>query len=117
MLTDHPHLDPTDISVEVREGVVTFSGDVDDRFMKREVEEMAWRVRGVCDVNNHLRVRQSMRSPMTTGASMGSASGGTASGSGATAGTPTGTGMASSMDESNAADAHSRVGTRTQPQA
>jgi hypothetical protein len=57
-LEDHPNIDASNIEVSVTEGVVTLSGTVDDRWVKRQAEDAAHDVRGVKDVNNQLRVQQ-----------------------------------------------------------
>ncbi|MFP5384818.1 MAG: BON domain-containing protein [Bacteriovoracia bacterium] len=47
-------VDASDIDVNVEEGVVTLSGKVENRFMKRAAEDCADEVRGVVDVKNEL---------------------------------------------------------------
>lgn len=49
-------VDATDISVQVNDGIVTLSGNVRDRRMKRLAEDVADDIRGVEDVQNQLRV-------------------------------------------------------------
>ncbi|MGQ9674983.1 MAG: BON domain-containing protein [Chloroflexota bacterium] len=56
-LTQDPWLDPTEVEVEVENGVVTLTGAVDSRGARRRAAEDAWHVRGVRDVRNALRVR------------------------------------------------------------
>jgi hypothetical protein len=56
-LTDHPHIDATEIDVQVKSGEVTLTGTVDDRHTKRMAEEIAENVSGVKDVHNQLRVQ------------------------------------------------------------
>ena len=56
-LTDHPHIDATEIDVQVKFGEVTITGTVDDRYSKRMAEEIAENVSGVKDVHNQLRVQ------------------------------------------------------------
>lgn len=56
-LTWHGELDPTDIQVDVNDGIVTLTGTVDDRRQKRMAEDMAESVSGVEDVNNQLKIR------------------------------------------------------------
>lgn len=60
-LTEHPHVDATDIAVECTEGFVTLRGHVDDLEMKQWAEEAVSEVRGVIDVDNLVRVRQLLR--------------------------------------------------------
>ncbi|MBI1405867.1 MAG: BON domain-containing protein [Caulobacter sp.] len=55
-LTDHHHLDASNIQVEVKDGEVTLNGRVDRRGDKRRAEDCAERVRGVRHVQNNLRV-------------------------------------------------------------
>jgi hypothetical protein len=57
-LMRHPEVDPSDMSVEVREGEVHLTGSVPDRWTKFVVEEMADTMLGVRDVHNQLRVRR-----------------------------------------------------------
>lgn len=56
ILTRHPEIDATDISVTVRNGAVTLSGTVEDRYTKRLAEDVAELARGVRDVDNQLRL-------------------------------------------------------------
>jgi hypothetical protein len=56
-LTWHGYVNATDIHVEVDEGVVTLSGEVNTRREKRMAEDAAESVSGVEDVNNQLKVR------------------------------------------------------------
>jgi hypothetical protein len=55
-LTRDPHVDATDIEVNVENGEVTLLGTVTDRGQKRRAEECAERVRGVREVHNRLRL-------------------------------------------------------------
>jgi osmotically-inducible protein OsmY len=55
-LEQHPHIDATEIEVQVRDGVVTLTGTVDERHVKRMTEDVCESVPGVKDVVNHLRV-------------------------------------------------------------
>jgi osmotically-inducible protein OsmY len=52
----HPYIDASDIEVTVSEGVVTLSGTVHERAMKRMSEDEAEKISGVKDVNNSIRV-------------------------------------------------------------
>ncbi|WP_027481822.1 BON domain-containing protein [Deinococcus pimensis] len=54
-LSDHPHLDATDIEVTVRDGEVTLSGRAPDRESRRLAEDVVLEVRGVVDVHNRIR--------------------------------------------------------------
>jgi len=55
-LTIHPNLDASDIEVKVTKSIVTLSGSVPNREMKRLAETCIDHVRGVHDVFNHLQV-------------------------------------------------------------
>jgi osmotically-inducible protein OsmY len=56
-LTEDSWLDASDIAVDVHDGVVTMAGSVADREAKRRAEDDAYRVIGVVDVQNNLRLR------------------------------------------------------------
>jgi hypothetical protein len=58
-LMRHPEVDPSEMSVEVRDGEVHLTGSVPDRWTKFVIEEMADSMLGVRDVHNQLRVRRS----------------------------------------------------------
>lgn len=51
-----PRIDASEVSVAVKEGVVTFEGTVPDRRMKHAIEDLAERCVGVGDVENRVRV-------------------------------------------------------------
>ena len=53
------YIDASDIEVEVRQGEVTLSGTVRDRWAKRRAEDCAEQVMGVRDVMNQIRVQGS----------------------------------------------------------
>jgi hyperosmotically inducible protein len=53
-----PEVKATQIDVDVREGVVTLSGTVDNETAKTEAEDLAWSVDGVRKVVNQLVVRE-----------------------------------------------------------
>jgi len=57
-LTQHPEVDASEIEVEVKDGVVTLTGTVDERISKRTAEDVAESVSGVKDVHNQIRVQQ-----------------------------------------------------------
>jgi hypothetical protein len=59
LLTQHPNVDPTEIDIEVRESEVILSGTVDNRQEKHLIEDLAYSVSGVTEVNNQLRVSAS----------------------------------------------------------
>jgi BON domain len=54
-LTDHPQIDATEIDIQVRNGEVTIGGSVEDRRVKRMVEDLVEGVSGVKEVHNQLR--------------------------------------------------------------
>jgi hypothetical protein len=55
-LTDHPHIDATDVQVEVSDGVVTLSGNVHNQDTKQLAEQIASSVMGVRAVHNELNL-------------------------------------------------------------
>ena len=55
-LMEHPDIDATDVEVKVKNGVVTLTGTVDDRWAKRLAEDLAETAMGVKDVMNQLGV-------------------------------------------------------------
>jgi len=59
-LTRNPDVDATEIDVAVNAGEVTLTGTVSDRHERREAEECAWRVSGVKEVHNNVRVHQTL---------------------------------------------------------
>ena len=54
-LTHHRDIDATDIDIGVRGGVVTLSGQVEDKHAKRLAEDIAEEVMGVTEVQNELK--------------------------------------------------------------
>jgi BON domain len=56
-LTEHSHIDATEIDVQVRNGEITISGSVEDRRIKRMVEDLVEGVSGVKEVHNQLRAQ------------------------------------------------------------
>ena len=58
LLTDHPWIDASDMTVSVSEGEVTLTGTVPTRRMKRLTEDTVDLVSGVQDVHNQLRLRR-----------------------------------------------------------
>lgn len=54
-LTRHHEIDASDVDIDVREGIVTLSGKVEDKHTKRLAEDIAEEVMGVRDVRNELR--------------------------------------------------------------
>lgn len=55
-LTQHGHIDASEVEVTVQNGEVTLNGSVPDRQQKRLVEDTVEEVLGVKDVHNRLRV-------------------------------------------------------------
>jgi hypothetical protein len=56
MLTDDSHIDASEIEVSVENGEVLLSGTVESRRLKHLAEDIAYRVAGVLDVTNRLKV-------------------------------------------------------------
>ena len=69
-LTEDDRIDASNMSVEVKEGIVSLSGEVDDRRAKRLAEAIADSVGGVLDVENRLRfspaARRELDEPVAT---------------------------------------------------
>ena len=57
-LTRHPAIDPSEVEIEVKEGVVRLTGIVHDRAAKWLAEDIAEGAFGVRDVHNEIRVRR-----------------------------------------------------------
>jgi len=58
-LCDNPALDATNIEVDASDGIVTLSGKVPDRSMKRAAEDCAENCRGVEDIRNEIQIEKS----------------------------------------------------------
>ncbi len=58
ILTRHGDIDAGDVEVQVKNGEVTLTGNVDDRYQKRLAEDVVEQVSGVHDVHNQIRVQQ-----------------------------------------------------------
>ena len=58
-LTEDDAIDPSDVSVAVKDGVVTLTGTVEQRWVKHSIEDMAEALGGVKDIVNQLRVARS----------------------------------------------------------
>jgi hypothetical protein len=56
-LTQHAQIDAREIEVEVKDGIVTLTGTVEDKSMKRMVEVNVEMISGVIDIKNELKVR------------------------------------------------------------
>jgi hypothetical protein len=55
-LLAHGEIDASEVEVAVANGEVLLTGEVDSRTTKRAIEDLAYRVSGVFDVNNLLRI-------------------------------------------------------------
>ena len=55
-LTDHEHIDASNISVTVKDGEVTLTGNVDNRNAKLQAEDLVATVNGVKEIHNQIRV-------------------------------------------------------------
>jgi hypothetical protein len=58
------HLDASDVSVDVKEGVVILEGIVPERRMKHAIEDITASSRGVTDVQNRIRVVRGGAEPL-----------------------------------------------------
>ncbi|HEX6614002.1 MAG TPA: BON domain-containing protein [Rhodanobacteraceae bacterium] len=56
-LMDADDIDASDVSIEVKGGVVTLNGNVEQRWIKHRIEDMADDCSGVKDVRNEIRVQ------------------------------------------------------------
>ncbi len=56
VLRHHPEIDPTEVEVDVKDGLVTLSGTVDSRQTKRMAEDEIEQISGVSDIKNELRI-------------------------------------------------------------
>lgn len=64
-LARDPHIDASEISVKVKDGVVTLTGTVEDRRAKRRAEDCAEDVNGVKDIINSLSLQEEEQEGMT----------------------------------------------------
>ena len=64
LLTYHSGIDASNVEVSVRDGEVTLTGEIPDRYMKRMAEDTIDEIPGVKNITNNLRVEQSNRSYM-----------------------------------------------------
>ena len=60
-LIDDPRVDAEAVNLEVRRGVVTLVGWVGSDNERRAIEDVAWRVSGVKDVDNRIQLREERR--------------------------------------------------------
>ena len=77
-LTQHSHVDASQIHVQVKSGDVTLSGGVATRQQKRLAEDLAEAARGVGDVRNELRVQPHESGLSSSSRDSGTPSAGTA---------------------------------------
>jgi hypothetical protein len=66
-LTQDPHVDASEIEVQVKEGEVTLTGSVENRDQKRRAEDVIENLSGVREVNNQLRVHSGQMQGATHG--------------------------------------------------
>ena len=66
ILSQHPDVDATEITVSVAEGVVTLSGTVESRHVKRLAESSVENLVGVHDIQNNLRIDTTLGSKGAT---------------------------------------------------
>lgn len=78
-LSDDPFVDASDIEVNVSNGEVTLTGNVDHRSTKRRAEDLAESISGVKHVENRLRINQSTGTQNSGVTGMGTPSGASAS--------------------------------------
>lgn len=57
VLSRHPFIDASEISISVKEGLVTLEGLVETRRVRRLAEEVIVDLLGVRDVENHIKVK------------------------------------------------------------
>ena len=55
-LLAHGYVDPTEVEVTAHKGIVILSGTVDNRRMRRQVEEIVDSVSGISEIRNELRI-------------------------------------------------------------
>lgn len=101
-LMDADDVDASDVSIEVKDGVVTLSGNVEQRWIKHRIEDMADDCSGVKDVRNEIRVQSRSDWPYDKQQVSGGL-GGTASSQGSSA---TSGGVSSSSRSQTGTSAH-----------
>lgn len=62
-LIDDPRIDAEGVDLEVRRGIVTLLGWVSSDNERKAVEDRAWAVSGVRDVDNRLQLRRDAPTP------------------------------------------------------
>jgi hypothetical protein len=58
-----PHIDSSDVSIEVHRGVATLVGTVPTRHMKHEMEEAIHAIPGIADIHNRVKVNSGPLAP------------------------------------------------------
>lgn len=58
VLMEDPHVDASEIEVQVKNGEATLTGTVDHRSTKRRVEDLVEEISGIKAVQNNLRIKQ-----------------------------------------------------------
>lgn len=101
-LMDADDIDASDVSVEVKDGVVMLSGSVEQRWLKHRIEDMADDCIGVKDIRNEIRVQSRDDWPYDKPQVSGGM-GGTASSQGASANS---SGVSSSSRSQTGSSAH-----------
>ena len=61
-LTRHPEIDAGEIEVQVKDAIVTLSGTIESRHIKRLAEDCVEEVLGIKDINNELRIDATLSS-------------------------------------------------------
>lgn len=101
-LMDADDIDASDVSVEVKDGVVELSGSVEQRWLKHRIEDMADDCSGVKDIRNEIRVQSRTDWPYDK-QQVSAGLGGTASSQGASANS---SGVSSSSRSQTGSSAH-----------
>jgi hypothetical protein len=74
-LTDDAHIDASDVSVDVKDGVVTLSGQVSERRAKHHIEDLVERCHGVQDIRNQISVKRKQATIVASDKNAGDPSG------------------------------------------
>jgi hypothetical protein len=62
-LARDPDVDPSEVELMITDGEVLLTGTVDSREDRRKIEDIAWQVSGVRDVQNRVRVGTVVHAP------------------------------------------------------
>jgi len=57
-LARHHDIDPSDVEINVKSGEVTLEGTIDNRWMKRHMEDVVYSIFGVQEVHNRVRINR-----------------------------------------------------------